>query len=92
MKNLAASEVLSLLRARGVSLWHIAAPSGLSPQTGRESRADIVPLRPREEQYQILWLLGWEWSVGPFPLSLTREQAIGQQLLWAVAALGQREN
>lgn len=91
MKNLAAREVLSLLRARGVSLWHIAAPSGVS-QTVREIHTRTVQWRPREEQYQLLWLLGWEWSQGIFPFCVTREQAIGQQLLRAVDALWQRKN
>lgn len=91
MKNPAAFEVLSALRARGVSLWRIATHPEASPQ-GRQKTGRTDRWRSRDEQFQLLWLLGWEWSQAALPLSVTRTQAIGQQLLRAVDALWQREN
>jgi hypothetical protein len=92
MKNLAALEVLSALHARGLSLWRLAARPGVVPQTVRKTQDQTTLWRSREEQWQLLWLLGWEWRHERHPFSVTTGQAIGQRLLVAVAALRQWEN
>ena len=92
MKNPAALEVLAALHARGVSLWRIAARPEMWPQAGREIRDRGSLWRSREEQLQLLWLLGWEWMHERHPVCVTAGQAIGQRLLVAVAALRQCQN
>ena len=92
MKNPAALEVLSALHARGVSLWRIAAHAGVSPQDVRKTHNRAALWRSRDEQLQILWLLGWEWARAYHPVSVTEGQVIGQRLLAAVAALRQPQN
>ena len=87
MKNPAALEVLSALHARGVSLWRIAARTGVSPEDVRKTQNRAALWRSRDEQLQILWLLGWEWTQARYPVSVTEGQTIGQRLLAAVAAL-----
>ena len=92
MKNPAALEVLAALRAQGVSLWRIAARPGGVLQAGRETRDRGSLWRSREEQLQLLWLLGWEWMRERHPVCVTEGQAIGQRLLVAVATLRQCQN
>ncbi|HKA53508.1 MAG TPA: hypothetical protein VKJ47_07580 [Candidatus Binatia bacterium] len=90
MKNPAAHEVLAALHARGVSLWRIAARPEGGPQAGGTTQTPRW--RAREEQWQLLWLLGWEWMHERHPVCITTGQAIGQRLLVALAALRQCQN
>lgn len=92
MKNPARLEVLSALRARGVSLRRLATHLDRSFQQRQKTNYWLTLQQQREEQLQVLWLLGWEWSRVRHPVSVTLGQAIGQRLMAAVEALRYRKH